>query len=92
MTRNMYATLNTRSSWCQKLELSAEAAEEVRFWLNSLESFNGQDIWPKPSAVWVVYSDASGTEYGGYTVEHGNLASGQTKRQLKARRGMSCMQ
>ena len=51
MTRSMYATLNTRLSWCQKLELLAEAMEEVRFWLHSLESFNGQDIWPKPSAV-----------------------------------------
>ena len=40
--------------------------------------FNGQHIWPKPSAVRVVYSDASSTEFGGYTVEHGNLiANGQ---------------
>ena len=35
--------------------------------------FNGQRIWLKPSAVRVVYSDASGTGYGGYIVEHGHL-------------------
>lgn len=70
MARSMYAALNT---WCQKLELSNEAREEVQFWFNSLENFNRQDIWPKPSAVRVVYSDTSATGYGGYTVEHGNL-------------------
>ena len=69
--------------------------EEVRFWLNSLESFNGQGIWPKPSAVRVVYSDASAMGYGGYTVEHGNLvANGQWSNEeaAQARRGVSCMQ
>ena len=35
-------------------------------------------IWPRPSAVRFAYSDASGTGYGGYIVEHGNLvANGQ---------------
>jgi len=34
--------------------------------------------WPTPSAVRVVYSDASCTGYGGYMVEHGNnVANGQ---------------
>ena len=93
MTQSMYATLNTRLSWFQKLELLAEALEEVRFWLDRLKDFNGQDIWPKPSAVRVVYSDASATGYGGYTVEHGNLvANGQMKRQHKVLHGVSCMQ
>ena len=33
---------------------------------------------PKPSALCTVYSDASATGFGGYTVEHGNLvANGQ---------------
>ena len=78
MTRSMYVTLNSRLAWYQKVEISAEASEEVGFWLNRLEIFNGQDIWPKPSAVRMVYSDASTTGYGGYTVEHGNLvANGQ---------------
>ena len=78
MTRSLYATLNKKLSWFQSLEISSEASTEVEFWLARLEEFNGQDIWPKPSAVRVVYSDASATGYGGYTVEHGNLvASGQ---------------
>ena len=35
----------------------------------------GQHIWPRPSAVRVVYSDASSIGYGGYVVEHGNLVA-----------------
>ena len=78
MTRSLNATLNNRVAWCQKLSLTPEALEELTFWFNEVSKFNGQHIWPKPSAVRVVYSDASCTGFGGYTVEHGNLiANGQ---------------
>ena len=44
----------------------------------SSEKYNGQNIWKSPSAMRVVYSDASGTGYGGYVVEHGcHVAHGQ---------------
>ena len=43
-----------------------------------LRILNGRHIWPKQSAVRVVYSDASATGYSGYMVEHGNqVANGQ---------------
>ena len=78
MTRSMYAVINSRKSWCQKLGLTKEAQDEVEFWLARISEFNGQDIWQKPSALRLVYSDASSTGFGGYTVEHGNLvANGQ---------------
>ena len=65
-------------AWCQKLTLSDGASQEIDFWLSEITKFNGTHIWPKPSAVRVVYSDASATGYGGYMVEHGNLiANGQ---------------
>jgi len=74
----MYATLNSRISWCYQVNLTDEALQEIEFWINEISNFNGQQIWPKPSAVRVVYSDASSTGYGGYVVEHGNLvANGQ---------------
>ena len=45
---------------------------------NEFTKFNSQHIWPKPYTVRVVYSDASSTGFGGYTVEHDNLlANGQ---------------
>jgi len=75
MMQSLYATLNKKLSWCQRLEV---ALVEIEFWLERLEEFNVQDVWPKPWAVRVVYSDASATGYGGYTVEHGNIiANGQ---------------
>ena len=78
MTRSLFAVLNTRISWWQKLGLTKQARDEVGFWLARISEFNGQNIWPKPSALRIVYSDASSTGFGGYTVEHGNLvANGQ---------------
>ena len=70
ITHSLYAVLNSKAAWCQRLVLSLEATVEI--------SFNGQQIWPRPSAVRLVYSDASSTGYGGYLVEHGNkMANGQ---------------
>ena len=78
MTRSLYANLNKKTAWCQKLQLSNEAIQELEFWDGQLANFNGQAIWPKPSAVRFAYSDASSSGYGGYVVEHGNLvANGQ---------------
>ena len=71
MTRSLHALLNTRSAWCNILIITPEVTKELRFWGQELESFNGQDIWHSPSAVRVVYTDASNIGYGGYTVEHG---------------------
>ena len=51
MTRSMYAVLNARSSWCHQVLLTPEALEELAFWLNNIDNFNGQNIWPKASAI-----------------------------------------
>ena len=78
MTRGLYASINMRNSWCQNLTMSPEAIKELRFWSEQINSFNGQNIWHSPSAIRVVYSDASSSGYGGYLVEHGcHIAHGQ---------------
>ena len=68
MTRSLYVTMNDRKSWCRD-----EALPEIEFCHTKITSFNRQQIWPKSSAVRVVYSDASATGNGGYVVEHDNL-------------------
>ena len=73
MTRSLYAVLNSKASWCQRLVLTPEAVVELNFWVHEITNFNGQHIWPRPSAVQLVYSDASSTGYGGYLVEHGKM-------------------
>ena len=56
----------------------SSAREELKFWITQIDGFNGQRIWRAPSAVRVVFSDASCTGFGGYVVEHGNhVAHGQ---------------
>ena len=95
MTRSLYATLNTRLSWFQQLEVTPEAKTELQFWLCNVHKYNGQNIWHQPAAMRLVYSDASSTGYGGYTVEHGpqlHMGSGPNKRWQTAPYGESCVQ
>jgi len=75
MTRSLYSTLETRWAWCDLLGLSPEAQAELLFWSASLAEYTSQPIWRSPSAMTVVYSDASDTGYGGYVVEHGKCVS-----------------
>ena len=53
------------------------ARTELEFWGGWLHDYNAQPIWHNPGVLRVVYSDASSTGYGGYTVEHGtHVANG----------------
>ena len=92
MTRSLYALLNTRHYWYEPITISPEARHELIFWFDNLNYLNGQGIWHTPSALRVVYSDASNT---GYAVEHGfhmaqglwtqdEATSSSTWRELKA--------
>ena len=71
MTRSVYSLLETRDTWYDLLEISADAHRELEFWKACLAEYSSQPIWQVPSAVIVVYSDASESGYGGYIVEHG---------------------
>ena len=71
MTRGLYSALNAMNSWCQRVQITPEALTELQFWLYNIHKYNGQNIWHSPAAVRLVYSDASSTGYGGYTVQHG---------------------
>ena len=77
-TRALYAVLNRRRCWADWLSLTADALEELHFWRQNIEYFNGQLIWFSAGATRVFFSDASSTGYGGYTVELGpEFAHGQ---------------
>ena len=54
-----------------ELTIYTDAKLELEFWCSCMCQLNGQPLWPKPSAVRVVHSDASDMDYGGYAVEHG---------------------
>ena len=84
-TRALYSVLNMRKSWADKLHLSREAQEELQVWLESVGIFNRNPIWFSSGATRLVYSDASGSGYGGYVVELSNdVAQGQWSREEAA--------
>ena len=76
-TRAMYAVINSCTSWSAFVRLTEEAMLELEFWQSNVTVLNTQPIWFKPGATRVVYSDASDSGYGGYSVEVGpNIAHG----------------
>jgi len=75
MTRSLYSLLNGFHYWYESLVIPTNAREELIFWSNNLDNFNGQGIWHRPSAVRIVYSDAS--DKVGHSFEHGyHMAQG----------------
>ena len=74
----LYADIHSRLSWQGTITLTADAKEELNFWLDSIDEFNSRHVWRALSAVRVVYSDASSTGFGSYVVQHGeHIAHGQ---------------
>ncbi len=71
MSRSLYIVLDSRNTWCEYLPLSSEARDELEFWEKCLTNHHSQPICRSPSAMRVVYLDASETGYTGYVVEHG---------------------
>ena len=74
-TRALYAVINSRITWSDKLVLTEDARSELCFWKECLPMYNGQAIWFESGATRVAYSDANSSGYGGYVVEIGNSIS-----------------
>ena len=71
----MYSLIEPRQSWYDHVKLTDEVRKEIDFWSDSLQDYNAHPIWHFSSAVRIVYSDASDTGCGGYTVEHGPVVA-----------------
>ena len=70
-TRALYADINQCLSWRAYVDLSEDSKSELCFWQGNVAQLNGQPIWFESGATRVVYSDASDSGYGGYSVEVG---------------------
>ena len=51
MTRSLYATIEARYTWCDRLQLSPEAEYELNFREKRVSDFNAHPFWRAPSAV-----------------------------------------
>lgn len=69
MTRCISMCVAQAQSWNDNILLDEESTSQMRFWLNHLGCINVREICYTPHCNRIVYSDASGTGYGGYCVE-----------------------
>ena len=69
-TRCLYSIIQSRASWSDRVVIAPKAKEELLFWIANIDSFNGTCLLRAPSAVRIVYSDASDTGFGGYAEPH----------------------
>ena len=67
-TRQMYFFVENTSSWDDFSTIKPDLHQEINFWLHNLKKHNSFQIKVKHVITKVVYSDASGTGYGGYAV------------------------
>ena len=68
MTRNLYALINSRSSWVSQMEINDEVKRELQFWYSHLLILNGFLTRPESSSIAFVYLDVSQTRFGDYLV------------------------
>ena len=70
-TRQMYFLIQSRPSWDVSFTFSEALLQELKFWLQHIDSFNGYSIRGVFCANCTVYTDASDFAFGDYLVTLG---------------------
>jgi hypothetical protein len=70
-TRQMYFCIMQRTSWNDTVTINRCLQNELRFWCDNIDGFQGYCIKEPVATCPAVYTDASDTGYGGYTVTLG---------------------
>ncbi|CAH3181716.1 unnamed protein product [Porites lobata] len=94
-TRQMYFFIQSRPSWDVSFTFSEALLQELKFWLQHIDSFNGYSIRGVFCAESTIYTDASDFAFGGYLATLGgepvrgmfspaDVDSSSTYRELKA--------
>ena len=67
-TRQMYFAIESRTaSWDHLFHFPPSLLEELRFWRCNIDSFNGYALRPPVASSTVVFTDASGFAFGGFS-------------------------
>ncbi|KAL5020676.1 hypothetical protein ScPMuIL_002241, partial [Solemya velum] len=69
MTRTISLQISEAFTWNDNVRLYDSSVYQLQFWKNHLSQLNHCPIQFKPHSFKVVYSDASNSGYGGYSVE-----------------------
>ena len=68
-TRRIYQQIEGRQSWSRTETIAPGTREELQFWSQGLETMNGCSFKPQNTTTTMIFTDASSTGYGGYTVQ-----------------------
>ena len=66
LIRQMYLAIESRSAWDHTLRFSPALLEQLRFWYNNIDSFNGYSLRPPLDSSTVIFSDTSDVAFGGF--------------------------
>ena len=76
LTRHLFFFINEKPTWDRQHDLNNEVCEELLFWFNNLDLYNGHKIRTNNSITKVVFSDASEKGYGSFIIEKlGNIVA-----------------
>eukprot|EP00111_Clytia_hemisphaerica_P013786 TCONS_00040574-protein len=74
LTKQMYKFIASSFSWDKRRLINFDVIQELQFWQTNLKNVKAFRIKTKPEITKIIFSDASGTGYGGYVVEKlGNI-------------------
>ena len=81
-TRSMYCDIASANSWYQRSKIGKKSSEELTFWLNHIQHFNGCTFSHRPTTTQMLFTDASENGYGGSMVQRMQklLCSGKFER------------
>ena len=71
-TRNMYRFIEKRISWFEQKLVSKNVKEELEFWRDNINIYNGYTFKPRPLTSCLLFTDASDEGYGGFVLKHLN--------------------
>ena len=71
-TRNMYHFIEKKISWFEQKIVSKSVKEELKFWRNNINIYNGYTLKPRPLTSCLLFTDASDEGYGGFVLKHLN--------------------
>ena len=68
-TRGLYRQIAGANSWYQTILLSEDTREQLQFWHENIEYVNGCTFKHRSTTAQVIFTNASGDGYGGFTVQ-----------------------
>ena len=72
LTGNMYHFIEKRISWYKQKIVNKNVKEELKFWCNSTNIYNGCKFKPRPITSCLLFTDASDEGYGGFVLKYLN--------------------